>query len=143
MSTINYKTSKYLTLALKDNEDFEEIDGFLFEYEESKKILEKYDFNILKVEILEGYYNGFSIDIDFDFIYFDDTIEKNNALKEATQLKKLLFELCELGLVACFPGWCTGFLNYEDTKKEIKKAIKELKSDIKTTKTYLKYKKQY
>ena len=142
MGAINYKTSKYLTLALKDNEDFEESDDLLFEYEESKKILEKYDFNILKVEILEGYYNGFSIDIDFDFIYFDDTIEKNNALKEATQLKKLLFELCELGLFACFPGWCTNFLNYEDTKKEIKKAIKELKSDIKTTKTYLKYKKQ-
>ena len=141
MGAINYKTSKYLTLALKDYDNYDNFD-FCFEYEETKEIFKKYNFDILKVEILEGYYDGFSIDIDFDFIYFDDTIEKNNALKEATQLKKLLFELCDLGLNACFPGWCTTFLDYEDTRKEIKKAIKELKSDIKTTKTYLKYKKQ-
>lgn len=138
MGSINYKTSKYITLGLKDCEDFEDFD---FEYEEAKNILEKYNFEVLQVKILSGYYSGFSIDIDFDFIYFDDTTEKNNTLKEATQLKKLLFELCELGLFACFPGWCTTFLDYENTKKEIKKAIKHLKDDIKQTKTYSQYKK--
>ena len=139
MGAINYKTSKYITLGLKDD-DFDYND-FNFEYEEAKNILEKYNFEVLQVKILSGYYNGFSIDIDFDYIYFDDTVEKNNTLKEATQLKKLLFELCELGLFACFPGWITTFLDYENTKKEIKKAIKDLKIDIKSTKTYSQYKK--
>ena len=147
MGAINYKTSKYITIALKtDNLDFENEEDFddyiVFQYEETKEILKKYNFNILQIETISGYYEGFSINIDFDFVYFDNTTEKNEALKEATQLKKFLIELLDIGLFACFPGWCTTFLNYEETRAEIKKAIKNLKNDIKNVKTYLKYKKE-
>lgn len=165
MGSINYKRNDIITLGYnipKKEEEAEKIaeeetkiygnnveaeqvyyDEEQFNYEEVKNILEKYNFNILAVEIEAGYYEGFYINLDFDYLYFENTEEKKEALKEATKLKKLLFEVLLFGMVSCCPGWCTGYSTEEETKKEIKEAIKELKKEMQNTLTEKKYFKKY
>lgn len=155
MGTINYKTSKYITVGynlerlekilnlfekeglLEDNHERERVrDYHLYKaHEDATYILNNYDFNFLEVSFAPGYYEGFSIDINFDYLYFTNYEEKNDALKEATQLKKFLLEALGLGLVACSPGWCTTYYDYDTSKKLINEAIKQLKEDIKNTPT--------
>lgn len=146
MGAINYKKNKYITLGLNTNEIEDNEDNLYYIQdilEECDKIIEKsIEFNYFQLTNQEGYYNGFFLDIGFcDYVYFDNTIEKNETIKEATKLKKILIELVETcGLVACFPSWCTTYLNEEETKKEINKAIKEIKSDLQKIPIYKKYK---
>lgn len=152
MGTINYRSNKYITLGLdvdKFKEDYyDELNDYddlcyntNFLYDDLNEIIKNYDFNYFTLSLEYGYYDGFYLNIeDKDFLYFENTAEKNETLKETTLLKKLLVELTDCGLVACFPGWCTSFLNEEETKKEIKKAIKQLKEDIKKIPTYKIYK---
>lgn len=146
MGAINYRTNKYITLGLNTNEIEDDEDNFYYIqdiFEKCEKIIEKsIDFDYFQLTIKEGYYNGFFLDIDFlDFIYFDNIKEKNETIKEATKLKKILIELVETcSLVACFPNWYTTYLNEEETKKEINKAIKEIKSDLQKIPIYKNYK---
>jgi hypothetical protein len=156
MGTINYKSNKYITLGvnmLNIYEECKELEINDFHYcvddevetlwEEISNTLLKYTFEYFEVELVNGYSDGFYLDInDKGYIYFDNTKEKNDTLKEATKLKELMLELVENGLVACFPGWATTYLNTKDTVKEINKAIKEIKKDIQTIPTYRNYKKE-
>lgn len=148
MGTINYCINKYITLGLNVSEYIkkyfcEKESNFGIEYclinyyDELQEIINKYNFEHFKIELRPGYYEGFYIYIDdYDYIFLDNTKEKNEFLKEITKLKKLLIELVENGLVACFPGWCTSYLSKEKSKKEIKEAIKQFKEDIKKIPTY-------
>ena len=166
MGAINYKTSKFLTLGVNPAfYDFETIkkdylnnldyygmdadeitenfinDQIAFYYEcdreNAENILNNYDFNIFSVGIEPGYYEGFSINIDFDWLYFDDSNEKRDAQKELTKLKKCLIDLTNgAGLVVCFPGWCTGYLDYENTLNQINEAIKDAREYIRKIPTY-------
>lgn len=156
MGAINYKSNNIITLGYnipKKEEEAEKEDGAnyealyyddeMFNYEEVKNILKKYNFNFLDVKLAAGYYQGFYIDLDFDYIYFDNSKDKKEALKEATQLKKFLLEIIYFDMVSCFPGWCTTYRTEEETKKEIKEAIKQLKEKIKNTLTEKKYFEKY
>jgi hypothetical protein len=138
MGTINYKTSDYITLGVLTNEYSEEDIEFL--YTEAQDILDNYNFYYIHVVICPGYYEGFSIDIELNYpVYYDDTTEKKEALKEVTALKKCLFELANVGLCACTPGWCTGYADYKRTIADIKNATKEIKNDICATPTWRTY----
>jgi hypothetical protein len=147
MGAVNYKTSDYITIGYNTNNiDYDDEFYFEFiqdEYEQIKYILEKENFYFFHVTVEPGYYEGFTIDIENNFSYcFNDYLEKLDALKETTQLKKFLIEIVnDFNMVACYPGWCTGYSDYKTTLKEINNAIRELKSEIKTTPTWYTLKK--
>lgn len=153
MGAINYKRNKYITLGMNIDEymkgiDVEELDELEYYNEitdyfmELEGILHKYNFKYFEVALVDGYYDGFYLDIkDEEYVYFDDTKEKNETLKEATKLKELMLEVVENGLVACFPGWVTTYLGTQETIKEVNRAIKEIKKDIQAIPTYRNYKK--
>ena len=170
MGAINYFTSDYITLGIKlyDIDDFKSDKEFMQEMEEETKeyggtlddnicsyidecyecdrenvetILNKYDFTYYHIAIKPGYYEGFTLDIENNYgIYFDSYTDRRESMKELTQLQKMLIDCAGVGLVTCFPGWCTGYANgYIETVKDIKKAIKEMRQEVKTTPTYNQY----
>lgn len=160
MGSINYKTNKYITIGYNigkaekeaeeiaaEEEVFNENDIYYDQEEETfnelKELIEEYNFNYFDVKLEAGYYQGFYIDFDFDYLYFYNSEEKKEALKEATQLKKLLYKILDYNCVVCYPGWCTSYLNKTKSKKEIFAGIKQLKEDIKNTLTEKNYFKKY
>ena len=140
MGAINYKTSKFLTIGYNLHDM--ECDEFYFDYIEDEFdniniLLKQQDFKIFTVDLVPGYYEGFSINIDFDYLYFDDYNEKLEALKEITQLKQfLIFCVKNFNVNVCHPGWCTSYLNYKDSLTTINNKIKEIKQLIKSIPTY-------
>jgi hypothetical protein len=147
MGAVNYKTSDYITIGYNLN-DIDRVEPFYSDFIEDdyiqvKWLLEKQRFYYFNVKIEPGYYEGFTIDIENNFAYcFNDYLEKLDALKEATRLKKFLIEIVnDFNMVACYPGWCMGYSDYKTTLKEINNAIRELKSEIKTTPTWYTLKK--
>lgn len=148
MGAINYGTSKYITIGLKpyNYDDYmtetEDIDYELMQmdYETDREnieyILDKYNLNFFNVSIKFGYYEGFYLDINanFDFYNWQD---KKDALKEATQLKNMLIECCGVGLCEVHPGWCTAYMPYKESINNIKAAVWHIKEDIKRTETFL------
>lgn len=153
MGAINYGTSEYITIGLKpyNYDDYmtetEDIDYELMQMdydtdrENIEYILDKYNLNFFNVSIEFGYYEGFYLNIntDFDFYNWED---KADALKEATQIKNMLIECCGCGLCAVYPGWCTGYENYKDSIESVKAAVSKMKDDIKATKTFLQEQKE-
>lgn len=167
MGAINYYTSKFITLALipydfteteeyiKNNyndfcidnpEDvtpdlvYDEINSYYTcAYDKAKCIIDKYDFYILDISIEAGYYEGYSINIKFDWLYFDDASEKRDAQKELTQLKNCLHELAGVGYVSCIPFWVMSYKNYDETIKDIDAAIKEARAEFQKMPTFYTY----
>lgn len=170
MGTINYRTSDYITLAIKpynpfdfdeeeiteqycfdndvDKEDFnvkEYILDLIQSYYEDdlenvNEILSKYDFTYYHVKVEYGYYEGFSLDIENNYgCCYDDWEDRRYANKEITKLKECLKELADVGLVACYPAWCTSYQDYKGTLKCIDKAIKEMRAEVKTIPTWRQY----
>lgn len=143
MGTINYKTSKYITIGYNcNNIDYDEYEWsaeIVEEYYSSvEAILKDYSFYYFHVVVEPGYYEGFSINIDFNFPYcFDNYQEKRAAMQEITQIKKFLltcindFECCSV-----FPGWCTKYAEYTETLKLLNDAIKAMREDVKATHTW-------
>lgn len=165
MGTINYTTSSYITLAIKpvypwnlenDLEFMEEIrehaemyggtveealnnyisDWYRDEAANVESILFRYSFEHYQVTIEPGYYEGFSLLIENTTDIYEDWKDKREAQKEITQLKKCLLELAGLGLVACRPGWCTSYNDYEGTCKAIESAIKRMREEARITPTW-------
>ena len=169
MGTINYRTSDYLTMGLNpiSSYDLENDSGFMEElkqqideyggsienaiqdyiqqcYEDDlaniENLLEKYTFCYYDIKIEPGYYEGFSLLIENNYgIAYDDYIDKQQALKELTVIKQFLLECAGYGLVVCYPGWCTGYEDYNQTVKTIKQTIKEMKQEVKETPTWNQY----
>ena len=148
MGAINYGTSKYITIGLKphntDDYIFEDgsvdYDAMSIDYDCDIKnvqfIMDKYNFSFFDVNIKHGYYEGFYLDINanFDFYNWQD---KKDALKEATQLKNMLIECCGVGLCEVRPGWCTAYMSYKESVNNIKAAVWHIKEDINGTETFL------
>lgn len=154
MGVINYGTSDYITLGLKPydyslftNEngetDWEEMElCYESDRENAEFIIDKYSFWYFHVALKSGYYEGFYLDIEFNFpAFFDNWEERKEAQKEVTLLKKCLLELAGVGLVQCFPGWCTGYKDYTGTAKAIPGAIKAMRADVAETPTCRQYNK--
>ena len=140
MGTINYNTSRYITIGINPDDYNDENYVVNDIYDEIKSVLNKYNFYFFNVCIVPGYYEGFSIDIDNSFgVCYDDYNEKREAQKEITQIKNFLIECVNCGLVACFPGWCMGYANYKETLQLIKEAIKKMRMEAKDIPTYKNY----
>ena len=146
MGTINYKTSNYITLGYcTNNIDYEDefyYDDIEYEFEGINAILNDAAFYYFNVKLDPGYYEGFSIDIEYNFAYcLDNYIEKLEALKEITRIKNfMLYIVNNFNVCAVYPGWCTGYTDYNTTIKEINNAIKEMRAAVKDTPTYYKLK---
>lgn len=165
MGAINYGTGKYINLGydlsennclynevMKHNINDEEYQqakdelyyNICYEYDKITELIESYNFELLDIQVLSGYYEGFYLDISFEYCYFNDYQEKQATLKEVTKLKKLMFEIIKnYNIVNCQNGWGTVYNTYEETKEKIKEAIKEIKQDIKQTPTSKKYWKEW
>lgn len=144
MGAINYGSNNYFNIGMDLSPDYDEYDymgEFNYLVEETQAILEKYNFNYFNVDIEYGYYQGFYINIEFDYLWLDNHAERLTVLKEITQLKKLLFELCYIGLVKFSAAWCMGYSSEPETKRAIKQAIKEMKQDFIKYPTYATYRK--
>lgn len=137
MGAVNYFTSDYITLGIRpyDRYELEQDADFVEEMIESineyggtredfinnyiddcyecdfasiETELKKYTFYYYHVAIKPGYYEGFTIDIENNFqAAFDSWEDKREAQKEITKIKRFLIDCAGLGLVRCFPGWCT------------------------------------
>lgn len=167
MGTINYGTSKYITMCIKpyDADDIARDADFIewcnengytsendvldMAYEEINEyyscdtanfecILKKYNFEFFAPSIEPGYYDGIYIELNPDFDFYNYD-DKRRAQKEVTQLKKFLVDIAGCGFVACFPFWCTTYYDYKKTLQEITNAIKEMRADIKKADTEYTY----
>ena len=152
MGAVNYSHSDYITLGVKpyDPESFTDENGNI-DYEEMYScykddrenadfIIQKYGFYYFHVATKPGYYEGFSVDIEFNFpAFFGNCQERAEAQKEVTTLKKCLVELAGNGLVSCRPGWVTGYDDYSGTLQQIKAATKAMRADVAETPTYRQY----
>lgn len=142
MGTINYKTSDFITLGYNcNNIDYD--DEFYHEliqdnFDQIATTRARYNFYYFHVSVEPGYYEGFYIDIEHNFNYcYDDYNEKRAALKEITQIKKFLLECVnDFECVAVYPGWCTGYADYNETLKELDAAIREMRETVKNTPTW-------
>ena len=145
MGAVNYKTSDYITLGYNcNNIDCEDefYNEFINDlYDQIKFRLEEERFYFFNVTIEPGYYEGYFINIEFNFpVCFDDYIDKRNAQKEITQIKAFLIECVnDFECVAVYPGWCTGYADYNKTLKEITAAVREMREMVKQTPTYNQY----
>lgn len=142
MGTINYKTSDYITLGYNTNninydDDFY-YDDINYEYDEIVALLKNEYFYYFHITLKPGYYEGFTIDIENNFSWcFDNYDEKQQALKEVTQIKNFLLNIIDdFNISVVYPGWCTSYGDYKKTISEIKNAIKAMKYEVKNTPTY-------
>ena len=145
MGAINYGSNDYFNIGMDLSPDYDEFDHeceFNYQIEETQRTLDKYNFEYFTIKIEYGYYQGFYIDIDFNYCYVDYW-EKPLILKECTQLKKLLLELSYNGLVKYSAGWCIGYYSEQETNKAIKEAIKEIKEKMRKFPVYKTYMEQW
>ena len=139
MGAINYKTSDYITLGYNCNNidyDDEFYNDIIQDYlDQIEYRLKQEHFYYFHITVEPGYYEGYSINIEFNFsVCFDDYIQKQEALKETTQIKKFLLEcINDFECCAVFPGWCTGYADYNKTLTELSAAIQEMRQTVKTT----------
>ena len=141
MGTINYKTSDYITLGVNCNSlqnTEEELWELQADFEDIQEIISKEYFHYFHIKVDPGYYEGFYIDIEFNFKYcLDSWQDRQEAQKEITSIKKLLFDLIEwYGLRACSPGWCTTYYNHAETVERVEQAIQEMRCDVKHVPTW-------
>lgn len=145
MGTINYKTSDFITIGYNceyiDYEDEFYIDIIQDYYEQVNYLLKKQNFYYFHITLEPGYYEGFSINIENNFgICYDDYLDKRKAQKEITRIRTFLTTCindCECCVV--FPGWCTTYLDYENSWLKLNEAIKEMRQTVKDTPTWKKY----
>ena len=98
--------------------------------------------DIFGICIEPGYYSGFSVTVDIDkWEYFEDWEEKELALSEVKDVQELLNKLVDEYMWVVYPGWVEVRLNYEESKKAIKKAMAELRRKIKAIPCYSRYRK--
>lgn len=166
MGTINYGTCDYITMGIKpyEREDFlsdldfmetateniMEYGGDINEYIEdtiysyygddrlnAKTIIDKYNFRYFLVYPEPGYYEGLYIHLSEEFpLFIDGEEERKEILEEVNSLHKMFIDLAGCGFVACFPGWCTGYLDYIGTLEEIEKACAKLREKAESIKTW-------
>ena len=151
MGAVNYGTSEYITIGYNCNTEYV-FDDFWTDANEQRNFeiaflrdevaaeLSKYSFYYFHVAIKSGYYEGFYIDIENNFsVALGSWEDRQEMQKEITEIKRFLTACADLGLVECFPGWCTGYSAYDDTIKAIRAATKEMRLDAKSTPTIAQY----
>ena len=105
--------------------------------------LKKHRFYYYHVRIEPGYYEGFTLDIEFNFgVAFDSWEDRREAQKEITEIKRFLIECAGMGMVVCWPGWGTSYGDYKQTLTAINKAVKGMREEVKHTPTWGQYEKE-
>jgi hypothetical protein len=155
MGAINYFTSDYITIGVNINDLYDDIesefdDEYARDYYISDYINDLYDdiesalndgkFYYFYVQLKPGYYEGFSIDIEFNFGYcLDSYRDKIDALKEVTRIKAFLLKcINNFGLCAVSPGWCTAYYDRAASLDKLNNAIKEMRATVQNTPTWAK-----
>lgn len=153
MGTINFRTSKYITMAFEsidmDKELLEVlkeesetyggevqdyIDAYIKDTEESdfenvRFILEKYSFRFFSVSQSCGYYDGSQIIIEKEYDAEDEE-EQAEELEEIESLRMLLHECNGVGMRACSPHWCTGWKDFDETADAIEDACDAMRKEV-------------
>jgi hypothetical protein len=150
MGTINYRASDIVTLGYNvpseldySKEEIEEIFEYGYEdiqdyinddtedvYSVCKEIVDRYNFYWFKVELKSGYYDGFYLDLNTDYmIKYLEQDDKDEIKEEIKDLKKMLYELLSY-MNVCSPWWCTTWYNFEEGTKKIDEAIKKLNNEL-------------
>lgn len=172
MGAVNYRTSDYITLGLRpyDVDDFTSDAEFMQEIQSEvnayggtvedaissyisdcysddlaniQNELDKHSFYYYHVAIVPGYYEGFTLDIEFNFpVALDCWEDRREASKEITELGQFLRDCAGLGLVACFPGWCTGYSDYNGTITAINEAVKAMREELQSIPTWRQYERE-
>lgn len=149
MGAINYKTSDFITIGFNcnyiDNEEEFYSDIIQDYFDQAAKQLKEYGFYYFHITVEPGYYEGFSIDIEHNFSYcYDNAEDKRLAQKEITQIKKYLLEcINDFECCAVYPGWCTGYADYNKSLEELNAAIYEMRETVKSTPTWRKVQKEW
>lgn len=145
MGTINYKTSDFITIGYNCNFiDYEDefYNDIIQDYFDQvcRQLKEEY-FYYFHVTVEPGYYEGFSINIEFNFsMCFDTWEDKAIAQKEITKIKQFLLECVnDFECCAVYPGWCTGYADYKTTIEELNGAIIAMRDIVKSTPTTAQY----
>lgn len=119
-------------------EEEEQQEFFNYPLDETQETINKYNLYYFELIIKYGYYNGFYLELNDNntkWIY-QDTKEKAEAIKELTQIKKILLELVKNGCCwGCYPSQIYNKLDTAETIKQIKAIIKELKAEVKASYT--------
>lgn len=91
------------------------------------------DLHFYQVKAVEGYYSGFWIDIENDWLCIDSYKDRAVIQKEITQIKKFLIKcVMEYGMRVHYPGWCVGWEDViENSIKKINEKIKEERQKVK------------
>lgn len=125
---------------ITDNEFYEYVYRLIHDYYDddcynAKGVLEDYRFHYFDIEIDYGYYEGFSINIDYNYKgdNFSDIEEKREAKEETDKVKECLVNLAGIGLRACYPFWYTEYEDYDATLAKINEAVEEMKEDVRMT----------
>ena len=153
MGTFNYSNNNLFNLGLdvfsKNYDDIapEDLDYYVEDYYNLVlDIISNYYFRFIEIKIEPGYYEGFYLSIEScsDQLYcFENYIEKQEAIKELQQFKKLVIELLESGLVWYHAHWCSSYMTYTENKKQINKllntAIKDEREKLKAIPTAKNY----
>lgn len=153
MGTINYKTSRYITMAFEsvdvDKELFEVlqeesetyggevqdyIDAYIKDTEEAdfenvRSILETYSFRFFSVSQDFGYYDGSQIIIEKEYAAEDEE-EQAEELEEIEALRMLLHECNGVGMRACSPHWCTAWKDFDGTADAIENACDAMRKEV-------------
>ena len=110
------------------DEDFDSIAG----------ILRNEFFYYFNIQLEPGYYEGFSLKIEFNFGYcLDGWEDRKEAQKEITRIKHFLLTcINDFGLCAVSPGWCTKYYNYAETIEKLNVAIKEMRDTVNSAPTW-------
>lgn len=91
------------------------------------------DLHFYQVKTVTGYYSGFWIDIEQQYLCIDDYKDRAIIQKEITQIKKFLIKcVMEYGMRVHYPGWVVGWEDIiENSIKKINEAIKEERQKVK------------
>jgi hypothetical protein len=142
MGTINYGTSDFITIgydcSVIDYDDKYHHEIIQDNYDQIAYRLKDYRFYYFNVKLEPGYYEGYYINIEFNYsLCLDDYHDKRAAQKEITLIKRFLLEcINDFDCVACYPGWSTGYDTYNASLKELDDAIYLMRETVKQTPTY-------
>lgn len=138
MGAINYGNSEYITLGY----DLSEFTGTEEEYIDMNMSQDTID-NIINdvylgyfsISLKYGNYEGFYLNIDGPF-GIEHYYDKFEAHKEVEIIKDLLVKCAQCGMVACFPGWSTGYSDIKETMELIQVARDEMHQAVQSEKIY-------
>lgn len=109
-------------------------DIYNIDFENAEFYLNELNLYHYSVDIKSGYYDGLYIDItDPGYLFFDDSSERQEVRDELKAIKNFLINCVNCGWCVCYPGWCTGYCDYNNSIKAIQEAYEKALDTINHT----------